>query len=92
MDDNSPAWLMPLVMLCSAAAGIWGLWCTWVGFFGGTMPIIGVSTDGSLLLGLFMLFIGEPILLTIAYWAFVLLFLPLALLTNAVRSRKERHV
>lgn len=87
MDDDSPAWPTLLVMLCSAAAGIWGLWCTWVGFFGGTMPIIGVSTEGGLLLGLFMLFIGEPILLTVAYWAFVLLFLPVALLANAAERR-----
>ncbi|MER6974484.1 hypothetical protein ACFVDI_04530 [Nocardioides sp. NPDC057767] len=88
MNDDFPAWLSVLIRLCAAAAGFWGLWCIWVGFFGGTMPIIGFSTDGSLLLGLFMLLIGEPILLTVAYWAFVLVFLPLALLIGAVQSRR----
>ncbi|MFE6645045.1 hypothetical protein ACFVJS_00685 [Nocardioides sp. NPDC057772] len=88
MDDDFPAWLALLVRLCAAVAGFWGLWCIWVGFFGGTMPLIGVSTDGSLLLGLFMLFIGEPILLTVAYWAFALLLFPVALLVNAVHRQR----
>lgn len=81
MAEREPAgWVMGLIALSAAAAGIWGLWCTAVGFFGGTMPIIGYHTDGSLLLGLFMLFIGEPLLLTVAYWVSMIVLGPLALI------------
>ena len=84
-DREQPGWLMGLVVLSAVAAGVWGLWCTIVAFVGGTMPIIGYETEGSLGLGLFMLFVGEPLLLTVAYWVSMLVFLPLAM----VFSRKS---
>lgn len=71
---------MALVPIAAFAAGIWGLWCTVIGFVGGTMPIIGYETEGSLGLGLFMLFIGEPVLLTVAYWVTMLVLMPLAMI------------
>lgn len=71
---------MGLVALSAVAAGIWGLWCTIIGFVGGTMPIIGYETEGSLGLGLFMLFIGEPVLLTVAYWVSMLVLMPVAMI------------
>ena len=84
-NREQPGWLMGLVGLSAVAAGVWGLWCTIVAFVGGTMPIIGYETEGSLGLGLFMLFVGEPLLLTVAYWVSMLVFLPLAM----VFSRKS---
>jgi hypothetical protein len=46
------------------ATAIWGLWCTWVAFFGGTFPIpfIHWTTSGGIVLGLVFLFIVTPIL------------------------------
>lgn len=44
------------------------------------MPIIGYETEGSIVLGFFMLFIGEPILLTVAYWVSMLVLLPVAMI------------
>jgi hypothetical protein len=49
------------------------------------MPLIGYETDGSLLGGLFMLFIGEPILFTLARFAAMILLLPVIGLTTAKR-------
>lgn len=47
MGNREPAgWLTPLVGVVAFLAGIWGLWCTVVGFVGGTMPLIGIHTDG----------------------------------------------
>lgn len=81
MAEREPAgWVMALAPVIAAAAGIWGLWCTIVGFVGGTMPIIGFETEGSLFLGLFMLFIGESILMTVAYWVAMLVLMPLAMI------------
>lgn len=46
------------------ATGVWGLWCTWVAFFGGTFPIpfINWTTTGDVVQGLLFLFIVTPIL------------------------------
>lgn len=80
MNEDVPGWVTGLAGLFAAAAGVWGAWCIVISFIGGTMPIIGYETEGSLFLGLFMLFFGEPILMTVAYWVFMLLFMPLALI------------
>lgn len=79
-EREPPGWVMALVAVSAIAAGAWGLWCTVVGFVGGTMPIIGYETEGSLGLGLFMLFIGEPLLLTVAYWASMIVLMPLMMI------------
>ncbi|GAB3136903.1 hypothetical protein [Microbispora hainanensis] len=77
-----PGWLGGLATLVALVAGAWGLWCTVIGFTGGVLPVpfIEVEVSGGLATGLLMLFIGEPILMTLAYWAFMLVFVPLGLL------------
>ncbi len=47
------------------------------------MPLIVINVEGSLLLGLFMLFVGEPLLMTVAYWAFLAVMVPIFLVTTA---------
>lgn len=89
MNNNDvPGWVLALGMLLSAAAGVWGLWCTVIGFIGGTMPIIGIEVGGDLLLGVFMLVLGEPILMTLAYWAFMIVMLPILLLVRAGKGSR----
>lgn len=68
----------------AAVAGIWGLWCVVIGFIGGTMPLIGIEVEGSILLGLFMLFVGEPVL-SARFAAMALLF-PIILVTTWRRA------
>src|SRR4051812_30688122 len=68
MDHSQPsAWIQLLTMLFAAATGIWGLRCTVIALIGGTMPLIGIQTEGSFLGFAFMLLIGEPIVITIGY-------------------------
>ncbi|MFD4583188.1 hypothetical protein [Streptomyces sp. NPDC058434] len=84
-DGESPGWVAALTILFSLASGLWGLWCVVIGFVGGTMPLIGIEVDGSVILGLFMLLIGEPILLTMAYLVSMAVMLPIILVTTRRR-------
>lgn len=81
MERKVPAWVSGLAILTGTAAALWGLWCTVIGFIGGTMPLVGLHVDGGLGTGLLMLIVGEPILMTVAYWASMIVLLPLAALT-----------
>ena len=90
-EREPPGWVMGLVVLAAVTAGVWGMWCTIIGFVGGTMPIIGYETEGSLGLGLFMFFIGEPLLLTVAYWATMLVFMPVAMIFSRTGERKQEE-
>ncbi len=90
MDDEKG--LHPVVqvltVLLAVAAGVWATWCTIIAFIGGTMPLIGVETDGGLGTGLLCLVILEPIAITVAYWFSMLLLLPLQLLLGATDHRR----
>jgi len=76
-----------LAILLAVAAGIWATWCTVIAFIGGTMPLIGVETEGGLGFGLVFLIFLEPIAITIAYWFSILLLMPLQLLLGATDRR-----
>lgn len=75
-----PDWFGGLVGVTAALAGLWGLWCTVIAFVGGTMPLLGIQVDGSIVGGLLMLFIGEPILMTVSYWAAMLVLTPIGMI------------
>lgn len=79
-DIETPGWFSALVGVVAVVAGLWGLWCTVIAFTGGTMPILGVQTDGGVGTGLLMLFFGTPILMTLAYWASMIVLMPIGLL------------
>ena len=57
-----------VMALLGIATVVISTWMTIVAFVGGTMPIIGLESDGGLGNGLFWLFIVDPIVLTVAYW------------------------
>lgn len=58
---------------------IWTGWITLTAFVGGQAPFFFISFDGSSLVrGLFWLFIVDPLVLTAAYWIFMLIMLPIA--------------
>lgn len=76
MDDHP---LFAIVATATAlATAIWTGWCTVIAFVGGTMPLLGWEVEGSVGFGLFWLFIVDPILITVAYWASLLVMLPFA--------------
>jgi hypothetical protein len=85
-DRDLPGWARVMTTLLAVAAGLWGLWCVVVGFVGGTMPLIGIEVEGSIFLGLFMLFIGEPILLAVARFVAMILMVPIIMVTTRRRA------
>jgi hypothetical protein len=86
-DENE---LHPLVVLltysAALASGVWATWCVVVAFVGGTMPIIGWTTGGSISLGLIWLIVLEPIAITVAYWATLLVLFPVSLMVGLNRA------
>ncbi|WP_370417068.1 hypothetical protein AB8O64_00325 [Streptomyces sp. QH1-20] len=52
----------------AGAVALLGLWCSVVGFTGGTLPLIGLKTAGSSLVGLGVLAVVTPTLARIAFW------------------------
>lgn len=76
----------------AAVIGIWGLWCTWIAFAGGTFPIPFVTWEspGNFWLGLLFLFIVTPVLTAIGSQVFALAIgLPVAMLVGALT--KDRN-
>jgi hypothetical protein len=70
---------------------IWTGWITFTAFFGGQAPLFFIEFDGfNLLRGLFWLVIIDPIVLTVAYWIFMLIMLPIAGLMAGALAIKNR--
>lgn len=67
---------------------IWAGWITVTAFIGGQAPFFFVEFTGfSLLRGLFWLIIVDPIVLTVAYWVFMLIMLPIGALVSPITGR-----
>jgi hypothetical protein len=80
--NDPPAGVSALAILAGFTTAVWATWCTII-LVGGTMPLIGIRLEtGSLIGFVLMLFVGEPILITLAYRANMLILLPLALATS----------
>lgn len=74
------------------ALGIWTLWITVTAFIGGQAPFFFIDFEGfNLLRGLFWLFIIDPIVLTVAYWIFMLVMLPIVGVTAGAKALKDRN-
>jgi hypothetical protein len=67
---------LPLIL----ASQVWTFWTMWVYLVGGTVPVLGWETGPNLVMVLVTLFVFEPIAITVAYWAYMLVMLPLALI------------
>ncbi|MEV6777078.1 hypothetical protein [Streptomyces syringium] len=52
----------------AGAVALWGLWCSVVGFTGGTLPLVGLKTAGSPLVGLGFLVVVTSTLARTAFW------------------------
>ncbi|MGW1803053.1 hypothetical protein ACWCQN_46380 [Streptomyces sp. NPDC001984] len=82
-----PGWVKALAIAAGSAAALWATWCSVIALIGGIMPLVGYRTDGDVLTFLLMLFIGEPILIALAYWTVRLISLPA---TRAAARRANR--
>ena len=68
---------------------VWTGWITVTAFVGGQAPFFFMEFTGfSLLRGLFWLIIIDPIVLTVAYWIFMLIMLPVEALASAATKSK----
>ena len=79
----------------SGLIGLWSLWLTWCAFFGGSVWVIfgwwqfeGVD----IIRGLLFLFIGEPIIFTIAYWVGLLITMPILLVINLFNKNSNKSI
>jgi len=69
---------------------VWTGLITFTAFVGGQAPFFFIEFGGfSLLRGLFWLVIIDPILLTVAYWVFMLIMLPVGGLTALITREKK---
>lgn len=85
-DEDHPIVTL-LSVLGALASAVLLAWWTVIAFVGGTMPIIGVETEGGFGNGLFWLLFVDPIVATLLYWAFMLVMLPIiAIATWAKRG------
>lgn len=89
-EDEFPLAARIITYLGVAGAIVLSIWMTFVAFFGGTMPIIGLETKGGLIPGLVWLFIVDPIVITICYWLTMIVAVPVALLFGGGRSGRTR--
>jgi hypothetical protein len=60
------------------ATAVWSTWCAVISFTGGKLPLLPWTMEGGIVSGLLFLFFAEPLLITVAYWAGMLVALPLA--------------
>ena len=97
MESRSERTTNTLMLIVGIPLGIllliWTVWITITAFIGGQAPFFFLDFDGfNLIRGLFWLIIVDPIVLTVAYWIFMLLILPLIGLAagaSAIANRKH---
>jgi len=72
---------------------VWAGWITVTAFVGGQAPFFFVEFEGfSLMRGLLWLIVIDPIVLTVAYWAFMLVLMPIGMAASAIGERQDRHL
>jgi hypothetical protein len=67
MRNELPTTAIAVVVLSALVTAVVSTWCTVVAFVGGTMPIVGWHTEGSVGLGLLWVLVVDPIVM-IASW------------------------
>jgi len=85
MDDELHPVVRAFVAIAAVAVGLFSLWCTVIAFVGGTIPLFGWEMDGGIGTGLLWLFIIDPIVITLGYWAAMLIALPLGAIFRSDR-------
>ena len=70
---------------------IWAGWITVTAFVGGQAPFFFVDFEGvNPIRGLFWLIIVDPLVLTVAYWVFMLVMLPIGALAAGIGKSTDR--
>ena len=84
-DDDLPMIVKAVISICAAATLVLSIWCTYIAFAGGKLPLVGWELKGGLSSGFMWLIIADPILLTLGYWASALLALPLGAIFKSAK-------
>lgn len=80
-----------IVIPVAIVFGLWLLIITWTAFFGGKAPLFPYEfTTVNIIRGLLWLIIVDPILVTIGYWAALIIVLPIAGLVFGASSLSRR--
>jgi len=70
---------------------VWATWITITAFIGGQAPYFFIDFTGfNPIRGIFWLVIVDPIVFTVAYWAFMLIMLPIAGIGAGAAALSER--
>ena len=70
---------------------VWATWITVTAFVCGQAPFFFIDFDGfSLLRGLFWLVIIDPLLMTAAYWIFMLVIVPIGAAASSIGQHQDR--
>lgn len=71
---------------------IWAGWITFTAFIGGQAPYFFVDFEGvNLFRGLIWLIIIDPLVLTVAYWIFMLVMLPIGALAAGIGRASDKR-
>ena len=93
-DRNLNAVSIAIGIPLAIVLAIWAGWITVTAFVGGQAPFFFIDFEGvNPIRGLFWLIIVDPIVLTVAYWIFMLVMLPvigLAVGAGALADRRRK--
>ena len=71
---------------------IWSGWITLTAFVGGQAPFFFVDFEGvNPIRGLIWLIIVDPLVLTVAYWVFMLVMLPIGALAAGIGRASDKR-
>lgn len=71
---------------------IWAGWITVTAFIGGQAPFFFIDFEGvNPIRGFFWLIIVDPLVLTVAYWIFMLVMLPIGALAAGIGRATDRR-
>lgn len=73
---EAATWPFVVAYTAAGVVALLGLWCSVVGFTGGTLPLIGLKTAGSPFVGLGFLLVVTPPLARITFWVTLAPLLP----------------
>ena len=76
-DEDFPAPVRTVLRIIGAGISIYSLWCTYVAFAGGRLPIVGWHLDGGVGTGITWVLLADPVLLSVGYLFGALIALPL---------------
>lgn len=91
MGEELPLPAKVVGVLGVATAVVLSTWMTIIAFVGGRMPLIGWETDGGIGTGLMWLLVVDPFVITVVYWATMLLVVPLVLIFRPKRPTDGDH-